>query len=250
MKYLSVVSLLLLTACFSVNARATDTYEPVPVTIAHSVELPIPLARLLAALMSAADTKDLTTVRSHVGRSFFWDSDHGGGFQASLSPEDNLTNALSLDPTQIKVEYLSANWMVFKTLLEGHIASRHKRGSNILCLPGKGKILNRNAAEKAAKKFGTDPWYGMMFSFGFPAVVRSAPEPGANIVGTIIDEAVIVRHDLRTDPDKKWEPVHLANGARGWVRKDGIRTFLDPQMCFAKGADETWMIVGYNGGGD
>lgn len=250
MKIPFFASFLLLTAALSVSGHAADTFEPVPVKIAEAVEVPVPLARLLADLAAATDAKNLPTVRSHVGSRFSWDSDHGGGYQASLPAYQNFVNALSLDPKNIKAEYLPISWMTFKVMLEARTASRYKPGSKIICLPGKGTFLDASVAEKTAEKLGTDPWFGMMFSYGFPAAVRAAPDFSAEVVGTIIDEAVIVRHELRTDPDAEWEPVHLASGALGWAPKDRVRSFLDPQLCFAETEEKSWKIVGYNGGGD
>ncbi len=232
------------------KARPAGAYKPVPVDVINPVEAPNRLKKLLAALAVAADTQDLATVQSHVGKKFFWDGDHGGGFQASLSPAQNFANALSLDPKNIRADALPSLWNAFKVLLRADTASRYKRGSNIVCLPGKAKLRNEAAAEKLAQKFGTDPWYGMMFSLGAPTVVRSSPKSDANIVGTVIDEAVFVRHELRTDPDVEWEPLRLANGIKGWARKDRVRTFQGNQLCFATDKNENWKIVGYNAGGD
>lgn len=234
----------------SVDANATDVYQPAPVNIANATEIPNGLARLLKRLASAADKQDIRAVRSFVGKSFFWDGDHGGGYDASKSSKDNFTTALSLDPETIKAEYLPEKWTALKSLLVSPNASRYKRGSSTLCLPGKGQLLNEAAAEKTTEKFGIDPWYGMFFSVGSPVPVRSSADSATKIVGTISNEAVIVRHELRTDPDASWEPVHLPDGAKGWARKELVRSFLDPQLCFAEGSNLTWEIVGYNGGGD
>lgn len=232
------------------NPLAIDVYPPVPVVVADPVEIPRQLTKLLTSLAQAADNEDLATIRSHVGKSFFWDSDHGGGFDAKLPPADNFTNALNLDLTKVKPEYMPAQWQALKALLQADTASRHKNSSNTVCLPGKAKLSNKAAAEKIAQKFDADPWFGMMYSLGAPTIVRSAPERSANIVGTVVDEAVFVRHELRTNPDAQWEPVRLATGVVGWARKARLRVFLDNQLCFANDAGESWKIVGYNAGGD
>lgn len=250
MNILPVTGFLFLVAVFSVNAHATDRYQPILVTIAEAVEVPTPLAFLLSDLAAAADAGDLPAVQSHVGKRFFWDSDHGGGYQASLPTHQNFANALSLDPENIKAEHVPRSWKDFKTMLEARSASAYKPGSGIICLPGKGAFLDRSAAENTAEKLGADPWFGMMFSFGLPAAVRAVPDFAGDVVGTVIDEAFIVQHELRTDRGSEWEPVHLASGAQGWVRIDRIRSFLDPQLCFAESVDNSWKIVGYIGGGD
>lgn len=237
-------------ALVSFEAQAADTYSPVPVKIANPVEVPSLLKKLLAALRTTADKKDLAAVLTHVGNSFFWASDHGGGFKASASPRDNFTYALGLDPKQIKAEYQPELWRAFKALLDPRTASTYPGKPGVICLPGEGKLVNEAAAEKTTGKFDTDPWYGMMFAVGLPVAVREAPENSSQIVGSIKNEAVIVRQKLRTDPDATWEPVQLANGVEGWVQSQQIRTFLDAQLCFAEDNNKSWKIVGYNGGGD
>lgn len=232
------------------KSSTKGAYQPVPVDIVDPVAVPFALTDLMASLRAAADKRDLETVRSFVGRRFFWDSDHGGGFDAALPPSVNFANALNLDPKNIKREFLRATWAAFKRHLFADTASRHKPGSNVLCVPGKGKLVDQAKAEKTAEKFNTDPWYGMMFALGTPVAVRSVPESDASIVGTIADEAVFLRHELRTDPDTDWEPVRMPSGVTGWARKERLLTFLESQLCFEKDAQERWKIVGYNAGGD
>lgn len=230
--------------------QAGDAYTPVPVKISGSIEVPGQLEKLLAELKSAADKRDLDAVLSHVGKSFFWDSDHGGGFEANKPPRDNFTTALSLDPNQVKPEYRAGLWLAFKGLLDTRTASTYSDKPGTICLPGKGKPVDKAAAEKTAARFDTDPWYGMIYAVGVPVAVRDAPKSTAPIVGQIDNEAVIVQHELRTDPDATWEPVHLANAVKGWVQSQQVSTFLNAQLCFARGRNKTWKIVGYNGGGD
>lgn len=237
-------------AFVSCEAQAADAYSRVSVKIANSVEVPNQLKKLIATLRTAADKRDITAVLPQVGSSFFWASDHGGGFKASASPQDNFVTALNLDPKKIKAEYLPEVWSAFRLVLDTSTASAMPARSGVICLPGKGMPVNQAAATKTANRFNTDPWFGMMYATGSPVVVRKAPKNSAAIVSTIKDEAVFVRHKLRTDPDAAWEPVHLANGATGWVHKRLVSTFLGAQLCFAKGGDTAWKIVGYNGGGD
>jgi len=240
----------LLASSYSVEARSADAYPPVQVEIAEPANVPDQLAKLLAALLTAADNKDLGAVKSHVDNRFFWNQDHGGGYDAKRPPGYNFATALSLDPKQIKAQYLAASWRAFKALLDPRSASRFKKNSGILCLRPKGRILNKVRAKQTTAKFGTDPWYGMKFALGLPVLVRATPQADAPIVGRIVNEAVLVRRELRQGPDAAWEPVHLPSGAKGWARQAGLRTFLDAQLCFARRSNAAWKIVGYNGGGD
>jgi len=240
----------LMATLFSINALAAETYTPVPVKIANPVEVPELLEKSLAELRTAADKRDLAAVLSYVGDSFFWAGDHGGGYQASDTPQVNFTNALSLDPEIIKVEYQPELWRAFGALLEGVTASTLPEKPGVICLPGKGTPVDMADATKTADRFGTELWFGMVFAVGPPVVVRQSPQSSAKIVGKINNEAVILRQKLRTDPDLTWEPVQLANGVEGWVHRQIISTFIDAQICFAKANDKAWKIVGYNGGGD
>jgi hypothetical protein len=248
MKHVVVTAAMLATfVCF--KAQAAEPYSPVPVKISNSIEAPGLLEKLLADLRVAADKKDLAAVLAHVGDSFFWTSDHGGGYQASATARVNFTNAMSLDPKQVKAKHLPKLWLAFKALLDTSTASSHPKMPGVICLPGKGHPVNKVAAEKTANKFNSD-WYRMMFAVGLPVAVRAAAKNSAPIIGKIMNEAVIVRHKLRIDPDATWVPVHLANGAKGWVPSQQVRTFLDAQLCFAIGKGSAWKIVGFNGGGD
>ena len=231
-------------------ARAADTYLPVPVTISNSVDVPGHLEKLLVELRLAAGKNDLDAVLSHVSSDFFWDGDHGGGYDAMKTAQDNFSSALSLDPKRVKPEHRADLWLAFNALVDARTASAHPGKQGVICLPGKGKLANETDAEKTADGFGVDPWYGMVFAVGRPVAVREAPKSASPIVGKIHNEAVIVRLKLKSDPDATWEPVQLSDGVAGWVPSQQVQTFLDAQLCFAKGSNETWKIVGYNGGGD
>jgi hypothetical protein len=249
MKHAALVwSLLLTSLCFP--AQAAERYPTVPVRIANEVEPPGHLEKLLSELRQAARQKDLSRVLANVGKTFFWARDHGGGFRPAASARTNFATALSLDPKQIKPEYRAQQWLAFTSLLNAGTASSPKDKPGVICLPGKAKPVDQTAATKIAEKFGTDPWFGMMLAAGAPVAVRKEPSRSSKIVGTVKNEAFFVRQKLRTDPDAKWEPVHLSTGAEGWVAKDQVHTFLDAQLCFGKAATGTWQIVGYNGGGD
>ena len=229
---------------------AAESYDVIPVEVVDEIEVPGALQSFISQLKAAAKRRDLAIIKNSVSTKFFWYADHGGLYDSNKADWENFAAALGLDPALVKAEFLPGKWTEFTRLLDTRRGARKIENlGETLCLPSKVAFIDETAAEKTAARFGTEPWFGMMYSVGAPAVVRDAPSQNGAVVGAIVDEAVIIQQKLRTDPELDWEPVHLPDGTTGWVHKPELLTLFGAQLCFAEETGN-WKIRGYIGGGD
>jgi hypothetical protein len=226
---------------------ANKPYRPVAVT------LPEPskdrgLAAFRAQLATIAQKRDRAALaRITDAKSFFWERDFGGGYEAKKSPIENLTAALGLGGPN------NRGWAAL-----AHFASEPTLGpieeqDGALCAPADPKYED---AELAALMDATN---SDVVDWSYPRKpglqARAAPAAGAPVVETLGLDLVRVlgfegKPDAADPARTAWARIATPGGRTAYAPPDSLLSPLVDRLCFRKDAAGAWRIVGYVGGGD
>jgi hypothetical protein len=220
--------------------------QRVPVTPPANIVTDPSLAAFRAKLGEVAKARDLKALKGLVAKSFFWERDFGGGFDAHATPLENLTEALSLDDAKLSAEEKGTGWQ----RLQATVASP-------VFVPGKHSGDQEGAPTVTAVCGPTAPSYNQdavpdELTWGYVlgrTEARAKPSPTAPSVGTLENEAVEIIEAAWGTGHPGFDKVKLPSGKAGYVAEVALHGFLEEQLCFGK-TSGAWLIVGYVGGGD
>jgi hypothetical protein len=226
---------------------ANKPYKPVAVT------LPEPskdrgLAALRAQLATIAQKRDRAALaRITDAKSFFWERDFGGGYEAKKSPIENLTAALGLDRKD------NRGWSALARFASEPTLGPIEEQEGALCAPADPDYED---AELAALMDATN---SDVVDWSYPRKpglqARAAPATSAQVVETLGADLVRVlgfegKPDAADPTRTAWTRIATPGGKTAYVPPDSLLSPLVDRLCFRKDAAGTWRIVGYVGGGD
>jgi hypothetical protein len=190
-------------------------------------------AELLAIVLRA----DREALNKRVARDFFWDRDHGGGFDRKRPAAANLAAA--------------ADWKSLRRMLSAETATPRSAGSRDYCSPAGLRAWDERQLERVAEQLGTDPFFDWGGVASDRQAVRSGPAETAPEIGTLSRELVRVTDWAFETPEgrQRWVAVVTPAGRKGFVDGRRIQTLAEERLCLRKDGG-VWRISGYIGGGD
>jgi hypothetical protein len=245
-----VIAAMLLAAPPALAQRApaaNKPYKPVAVT------LPEPskdrgLAALRAQLAIIAQKRDRAALaRITDAKSFFWERDFGGGYEAKKAPIENLSAALGLGRQD------NRGWSALARFASEPTMGSIEEQDGALCAPADPKYED---AELAAL---TDATNTDVVDWSYPRKpglqARATPAASAPVVETLgLDLVRVLGFEGKpdaADPSRTaWTRIATPGGKTAYVPPDSLLSPLVDRLCFRKDAAGAWRIVGYVGGGD
>jgi uncharacterized caspase-like protein len=181
---------------------------------------------------------DRAALNKRVGKTFFWDSDHGGGFNSKHSATRNLAAATT--------------WESLRSMLSADAATPRRSGSDDYCMPARGRPQDAKQLERVAEQLNVDTFFdwGIVMSERQP--VRATGNAAAAEIGVLSRELVRVTEWTFDTPagQPRWVEVLMPAGAKGFVDGRYIQTLAPERLCLRKDKNGAWQISGYIGGGD
>lgn len=221
-----------------------QAYQRIPVVIDGTPLADPSFAAARDELLAIAVRADRNALNGRVGKTFFWDADHGGAFNQKRSAAANLAAAFSLDTG-------SEGWRRLRTILSVETATPRQPGSRDYCLPPRLKPQDEAGFDQIMTESSTDAFeWGLIGAERIP--VRAAPAETAAAVNTLSREAVRVTEWAFETPEgqPRWVGVVTPTGTKGFVDGRRIQTLAQERLCLRKDTDGVWRISGYIGGGD
>jgi uncharacterized caspase-like protein len=202
---------------------------------------PNPDASLSAArdeLLAIAIRGDRAALNKRVGKTFFWDGDHGGVFNRKHSAARNLAAA--------------TRWESLRSMLSADLATPRRSGSADYCMPARARPQDEKQFERVAAQLETDTFFdwGVVMSERQP--VRARGDGSAAEVDVLSRELVRVTEWTFDTPagQQRWVQVMTPAGVKGYVDGRYIQTLAPERLCLRKHESGAWHISGYIGGGD
>ena len=213
-------------------------YPRIPVKLESPASTDIALYRARDELLSIVLRTDRVALNKRVGRTFFWDRDHGGMFDKKRSPVRNLAAA--------------TNWKSLRTMLSAEQAAPRRVGSADYCLPARVRPQDERQLERVAEKLNTDPFFewGVVASQNKPARTNASEE--AAEIDLLSQEMVRVTDWAFDSPEgqQRWVQVITPSGVKGYLDGRWITTLSPEQLCLRRHKSGEWLISGFVGGGD
>jgi hypothetical protein len=223
---------------FGTQAADAQSYQRVVAKLDGSPNTDASLSAAQNELLAIVIRGDRAALNKRVGKTFFWDSDHGGGFNSKHSATRNLAAA--------------TNWKSLRSMLSADTASPRRNGSADHCMPARARPEDQKQFERVAEQLKTDTFFdwGVVVSERRP--VRASGDGSAAEVGVLSRELVRVTEWAFDTPDgqQRWVQVAMPNGAKGYVDGRHIQTLAPERLCLRKDKSGAWHISGYIGGGD
>jgi hypothetical protein len=226
--------------------KPAKPYKPVAVKIIAAPR-DAAFAALRKDLGDIAKRKDRAALSNLVvAKDFFWERDFGGGFDPQKSSLDNLSTALSLEDE-------ASAWDVLAGFAAEPSAGPLPGRPEAICTPATPQFDDA-ARDKLLDDTESD---GIEWLYpraaGLP--VRAAPKADAAVVETLgLAFVRVLGFDENSgdgDPVRTaWARVAAPSGKTGFIAPGTLVSPYTDRLCFGKGSDGAWRIVGYVGGGD
>jgi hypothetical protein len=182
-----------------------------------------------------------------VQQGFFWGRDFGQAFDPRKPAVDNLAAAIALEQGN------GIGWDLLAAFAaEAAVAPLESR-PGIVCAPA------RPGYDGVAYSKMLDTTYTTGIDWAYPRAnetpVRSAPQPGAAVAGSIGPHFVRLLGfegpDSEPAPGRNlWALVALPDGTPGFAAPGSLMSLTAERLCYIKDLVGGWRIAGYIAGGD
>lgn len=218
-------------------------YKPVGVT------LPTPpadksLDAFRKQLAGIAQRKDRAALSRIVAKTFFWEGDFGGMYDAKKPAFDNLATALRLNEAD------GRGWAALLAFATEPSIGRGAQNPNPRCAPAQPNY------DDADLSIITESTNTDVVDWSYPRTaklqLREKPEADAPVVETLDSHLIqVIGADGkgRRDAAQSWLRVVAPSGKIGFAPPGTLISPLADRLCFGKDAGG-WRIVGYVGAGD
>jgi len=223
---------------FGSQAANAQSYQRIVAKLDGSPSTDASLSAAQNELLAIVIRGDRAALNKRVGKTFFWDRDHGGMFNSKHSATRNLTAA--------------TNWKSLRSMLSADAATPRRNGSADHCMPARARPQDDKQLERVAEQLKTDTFFdwGVVMSERQP--VHASGNGSAAEVGVLSRELVRVTEWAFETPDgqQRWVQVVTPTGTKGYVDGRHIQTLAPERLCLRKDKNGAWHISGYIGGGD
>lgn len=222
----------------ALQAPNAQGYQRIVARLDGSPNADASLAAARDELLAIVMRGDRAALNKRIGKTFFWDSDHGGGFNRKHSAARNLAAATT--------------WESLRSMLSAEAATPRRSGSADYCMPARARPQDEKQLERVAEQMNTDTFFdwGVVISERQP--VRASADGSAAEVGVLSQELVRVTEWSFETPagQPRWVQVVTSAGTRGYVDGRYIQTLAPERLCLRKSESGAWQVSGYIGGGD
>jgi hypothetical protein len=218
-------------------------YTAVPVTVSTAGSEDPAFATFITGLREAARRRDLAAITRHVAPNF---RALGDGGAPRGAPATRFRDAVGLG--QGANPNNAADWFELNGILNarevGPTPETRVLGAGVICGPGQPRF-ERAALVRAATATRSELETDWSYVIG-EVRVRAEARADAAVLTTIRDMAILSPDILEAErAGRRFNPVVLPDGRRGFVAVELLRGFGVPRLCYGKGTDGVWRIVGH-----